>query len=278
MIPNSIGPFVLDKRKTTMKYGYYYHALLDVPFSKEKREIRVWLPEDYDFNNASKEYPVIYFADGQNLVNQNLCAFGCWKLDLVAHDILINHDQSFIAVGIDSPKDSFVRFNELNPPYPPERVKNKAKPYADKFVNYITDELMPLINQHFSVSKEKKWTAIAGSSMGGIMAFYASVLHKDTFGFSLDFSPAFFLYKKETWLNLLKEFNLSKDDGIKYYFYVGGEGFEKQFIASTKRTYQHLLSLGFDDSNVQLAIDLKESHNEDAWHKHLKDALLFWLN
>ena len=277
MIPKSIGPFILDKTKTTMTYGYYYHALLNVPFSKEKREVRVWLPEDYDFNDTSKKFPVIYFADGQNLVNQNLCAFGCWKLDLVAHDILTEKNLSFIAVGIDSPRESSLRFNELNPPYKPEKVKF-SHPYGDKFVNYIADDLIKLINQFFNVKEEKKYTAVAGSSMGGIMAFYASVIRKDVFGFSLDFSPAFFLYKKDTWLNLLEEFNISKDDKTRFYLYVGGEGFEKQFVGPTKRTYNYLLSLGFDKEDVALSIDKKESHHEDAWHKHLKEALLFWLD
>ena len=91
-----IGPFLLDESQTTMQYGYYYSALFNVPFAQEKRCVRVWLPEDY-FENQNKKYPVIYFADGQNLVNQNLCAFGCWKLDLVAH----SHSLSFIAVGIE---------------------------------------------------------------------------------------------------------------------------------------------------------------------------------
>ena len=152
---DQIGPFLLDKAKTTMKYGHYYKALLDVPFSKEKRYVRVWLPEDYDFENEQKRFPVIFFADGQNLVNQKLCAFGCWKLDIVAHDLLINKGLSFIAVGIDSPKDSLVRFNELNPPYPPERVK-EGQPYGDQFVNYIADTLKPLIDQYFFTSKRKK--------------------------------------------------------------------------------------------------------------------------
>ena len=272
-IPESIGPFSLDKSSTTMQYGYYYHAVLDVHFAKEKRAVRVWLPEDYDFANPSKNYPVIYFADGQNLVNQNLCAFGCWKLDQVAHD---NH-LSFIAVGIDSPRDAKIRYLELNPPYKPEKIKEKEKPYGDQFINYIADSLIPLINEYFYTSKEKKWTAIAGSSMGGIMAFYAGVTRHDRFGFSLDFSPAFFLYKEKTWDTLLKSFNITPLNQVKYYLYVGGVDFEKEFLGSTKATYEYMKSLGFNKEQLTLLIDSKESHNEEAWHKHLKEALMFWL-
>ena len=273
---NQIGPFVLDKTKTTMKYGHYYKALLDVPFSKEKRHVRVWLPEDYNFSNEQKRFPVIYFSDGQNLVNQKLCAFGCWKLDLVAHDLLNNNGLSFIAVGIDSPKDSLVRFNELNPPYPPEKVK-EGHPYGDQFVNYIADILKPLIDQYFYTSKEKIDTAIGGSSMGGIMAFYAAATRHDTFGFALDFSPAFFLYNKKTWSSLLDSFNISANDNVKHFLYVGGKDFEKRFLNPTKETYRYLKSKGFNEKQVALSIDLEEMHHEDAWHKHLKEALLFWL-
>ena len=273
---DQIGPFRLDKAKTTMKYGHYYKALLDVPFSREKRYVRVWLPEDYDFSNDQKRFPVIYFSDGQNLVNQKLCAFGCWKLDLVAHDLLVNKDLSFIAVGIDSPKDSLVRFNELNPPYPPEKVK-EGHPYGDQFVNYIAETLKPLIDQYFFTSKRKEDVAIGGSSMGGIMAFYAGVTRHDTFGFALDFSPAFFLYNKKTWSSLLDTFNISAEDKVKHFFYVGGKDFEKRFLNPTKETYCYLKSKGFNEKQIALLVDLNEIHHEDAWHKHLKEALLFWL-
>lgn len=274
LVPNKIGPFSLDKSKITMKYGSYYRASFKVSFADSQRYVRVWLPEDYDFDNPDKRYPVIYFADGQNLVNQNLCAFGCWKLDQVAHDSKL----SFIAVGIDSPRDAALRFNELNPPYPPEKIKMNNHPYGDKFVNYIADELIPLINKYFYTKKEKEWTAIAGSSMGGIMAFYAGVTRHDVFGFSVDFSPAFFLYKKETWSFLLNLFKIKREDHVRYYFYVGGQGFEKEFVEATKETYHYLQKLGFDEKQATLVIDDKEEHNEEAWHKHLKAALMFWHN
>ena len=277
MKPQRIGPFSIDDNQTTMQYGSYYRYAAKFPFADDKRMIRVWLPEDYDFNDTEKRYPVIYFADGQNLINENLCAFGCWKLDQIAHNLFLNKSISFIAVGIDSPHDPAQRFNELNPPYPPERVKQNNHPYGDQFVNYVADTLRPLINKHFHTKEEKEFTAIAGSSMGGIMAFYAGVTRNDIFGFSLDFSPAFFLYKKATWSFLLEQFNVKSENQTRFFFYVGGQGFESQFVSSTKMTYEHLKSKGFDENQIALSIDLAEQHNEAAWHKHLKEALLFWL-
>ena len=272
-VPKKIGPFTLDETQTTMQYGSYFRLAVKLPFCDDKRRIRVWLPEDYDFANPNQRYPVIYFADGQNLVNENLCAFGCWKLDQVAHD----SNLSFIAVGIDSPRDAAIRFNELNPPYPPEKIKMNNHPYGDQFVNYIADILIPLINKYFYTKQEKEWTAIGGSSMGGIMAFYAGVTRHDVFGFSLDFSAAFFLYKKETWSFLLELFKIKPEDQVKYFFYVGGKGFEKEFVAATKYTYEHLKALGFNEKQVTLVVDEKQEHNEDAWNKYLGSALKYWL-
>ena len=84
-IPNKIGKFIKDDSETTMEYGYYYKCEMVVPFSNDKRYIRVWLPENYDFNNKDNTFRVMYFSDGQNLVNKYLTAFGDWKLDKVAH-------------------------------------------------------------------------------------------------------------------------------------------------------------------------------------------------
>ena len=50
--------------------------------------IRVWLPEDYEFDNPNKRYPVIYFSDGQNLVDRYLSAFGEWELDKTVHKLM----------------------------------------------------------------------------------------------------------------------------------------------------------------------------------------------
>ena len=271
-----IGIFTIDESDTTMLYGSYYQTLMDVPFADEKRAVRVWLPSDYDFDDKDKRFPVIYFSDGQNLVNKYLTAFGDWHLDRVAQSLLDNNKISFIAVGVDSPRDDVKRSDELNPPYIPERAK-KMHPIGDQFVDFICDTVKPMVDELFYTKKEKEYTAIGGSSMGGIMAFYAATRRKEIFGFSLVFSPAFFLYKKKRWQALLEEFNISPSDEIKYFFYVGGKQFERLFKNLTKYTYNYLLSIGFDEENTKFIYDKKMKHHEDAWSTYLGDAVKFWL-
>ena len=129
MVPNTIGKFKrYIKKPSTMKYGYYYFSSFDLPFSKEnKRTIRVWLPEDYEFDNPNKRYAVIYFSDGQNLVNRYLSAFGEWELDKTVHKLMKEGLTGVIAVGIDCPKEPLERTKELCPPYTPRKEVFKMK-------------------------------------------------------------------------------------------------------------------------------------------------------
>ena len=278
MMKEKIGCFVFDSTKpTTMKYGYYYKAMLDAPFSKEQRTIRVWLPEDYDFHNPDKRYPVIYFSDGQNLVNKYLTAFGDWELDKVAHQLYEDNNISFIGVGIDSPQDDLMRTNELTPPYLSKKSKEISDPKADVFVDFICDTLKPLIDNLFYTKTDKENTAIGGSSMGGIMAFYGGVRRSDVFGFALDFSPAFLVYGNREWKEILESLDISPSNNVKHFFYVGGVDFEKNFISSTVMTYKYLLKKGFTTNNCALIIDTRMRHHEEAWHKYLKDAITFWF-
>lgn len=269
-----IGPFILDESKTTMKYGKHFKALLDVPFDNEQRIIRLWLPDDYDGN---KRFPVLYFSDGQNLVNGYLTAYGDWGLDKVWKDLYDKYHISFILVGIDCPSYYVKRENELNPPFLPTTAKHINNPLGDLYIDYICDTLKPIIDKTLLTLPDKAHTAICGSSMGGIMAFYAGVRRKDVFSFALCFSPAFLLYTKNKWDELLHQFDLKPENKVKFFFYVGGIGFEHKFIKSTFRTYDYMKSIGFSDDEVALIFDSNMEHNEIPWHKYAGDAIYYWL-
>ena len=263
-----------NKKPSTMKYGYLYDAKVKVPFHKEPRFIRVWLPEDYEFNNPNKRFPVIYFSDGQNLVDRYLSAYGEWELDKTAHRLLKKGYPSFIAVGIDCPINPEERMNELNPPY---KVDFKHKqvpknPYADKYINFIIKELKPLIDSLFHTYKEKECTGIGGSSMGGIMSFYAYITHPEIFGYSLSFSPAFFLYNKKHWYEILDSFNIQSETHGKLFLYSGGYDYETIFLEPTVNTYNYLKKR-LNPNQLQMIVDTRQNHNEKAWAEYLEDAL-----
>lgn len=282
-IPQKIGQFIRYlKKPSTMKYGYYYQMIMDLPFSKEnKRMIRVWLPEDYDFDNKEKRFPVIYMSDGQNLVDRHLSAFGEWEFDKKIHKLLKEGHRSCIAVGIDCPKDPMQRTLELCPPYTPKkeimRGHEGLKTYADKYVDFIANELKPIIDELFFTLPDKENTGIGGSSMGGIMSFFAYIYRPDIFGYSLSFSPAFFFYKKNNWFEIIDKHNVNPNKNGKLFLYSGGKDFEKRFLYPTYYTYQYLLKKKYKNDQLALIVDTNEIHHEAAWAKYLPEALKFWL-
>ena len=185
-----------------------------------------------------------------------------------------------IAVGIDCPKDHLERTKELCPPHTPRKqvFKNEGatfKPYAHKYVDYIANELKPYIDSLFFTDSDN--TAIGGSSMGGIMAFYAYIYRPDIFRFSLSFSPAFFFYKKIEWAHILDQYDINPDKNGRLFLYSGGKDFEKLFLKPTINTYEYLSKRGFDNSQVALLVDTNEIHHEAAWAKYLPEGLKYWL-
>ena len=169
VIPESFGPFSLrHPERSTMEYGFHYEAKMKLPFDEEERYVRVWLPGTYDFSDP-KKYPVLYMADGQNMVDRYLTRYGDWHLDRVVRDLMQQGYPEPILVGIDCPKDPLRRMNELNPPYPIrkkilKRGDGPNAPIGDRFIDYIVDELKPLIDNTFSTDPRKEATGIGGAA------------------------------------------------------------------------------------------------------------------
>lgn len=53
---------------------------------------------------------------------------------------------------------------------------------ADEYLRFLTSELKPFIDSHYSTLSDKEHTFIAGSSMGGLISLYAMCEYPDVFG------------------------------------------------------------------------------------------------
>ncbi|MCR5348898.1 MAG: hypothetical protein K6E59_04745 [Bacilli bacterium] len=280
IIPEEIGPFVRHHGENpTMEYGFYYEWKTTLPFASDERMIRVWLPGTYDFSDP-KRYPVLYMADGQNLVDEELTAYGDWHLDRVIRDLMQEGYPEPILVGIDCPKDPQQRMDELNPPYPVKYFRRKEKPkhpIGDQFINYIVDELKPMIDSLFPTDPRKEATGIGGSSMGGIMAFYGFLAYPNTFGYSHSFSPPFFFYSKRFLRKLLHIHQPNPETHGRVYLYVGGTKNERRFTRKVFYMRDLLEKYGYGTGTMEFDYDKQAIHHEEWWYKHSYPALRFWL-
>ena len=278
-----IGPFTLyTKKPNDISCGSLYTMEVELPvFSQKKRTVRVYLPEGY---SKDKKYPVLYMADGQNIVDKYTTAYGAWDIDVREKELIEEGFPPFIVVGVDCPKKGTI---ERVKEYTFQNVKI-ARKYAgklffsqkacsDSLINYFVNELKPIIDKYFSTYPDKQHTAFGGSSMGGLAAFNFATKRNDIFGFALCFSPAFHLYKKDELYAYVDSLNINPQNYGKFFFYSGGVEFEKSFLEPTKEMYKYFLTKGFDENQVGLLIDESQKHCEAAWNLHFKEAMRFWL-
>ena len=279
---SKFGPFSLyTKTPNDIRFGKLYtlDVELPIPYSP-KRTVRVYLPEDFDEN---KKYPLLVMADGQNIVDKYTTAFGAWDIDVHEHNLIEKGQKSFIVLGIDSPKDSLHRALEYSFPFMrglkggdgDALYKTRLKFESHLLNKYIVEYLVPLVRKYFPVSDRKEDIGAGGASMGGIFALTLPAAYPETFGFSLIFSPGFFLYS----LDEIKKYLDGVIQGLKknkLFFYSGNVGFESNFIESTKAIYQYFADKGFDKNRIEITLDLKAEHNETSWSKHFEEAIEFW--
>ncbi|QQE12664.1 carbohydrate esterase [Planctomycetota bacterium] len=161
------------------------HEKMKSEYLSLPRNVRVYLPPDYDKNEA-KRFPVLYMHDGQNLFDVATSAFGFeWEVDDNAEK-LINEGrmESIIVVGIDN---TSMRSDE----YTPTRSKvHLSGGLAENYAQFLIKELKPFIDETYRTKPEKEFTGTSGSSLGGLISLYLGAAHPEVFSRIGSVSPA----------------------------------------------------------------------------------------
>lgn len=222
-----------------------------IPQLNRTRKIWLYLPEGYAA--SGKHYPVMYMHDGQNLFDQFTAGFGEWGVDECLDSLFRKNIPPCIVVGIENgPR----RFNEYNP-WDHERF---GKGEGEAYAAFLAETLKPFIDKHFRTLPSKENTIVAGSSMGGLISFYAMLRYPEIFGKGGIFSPAFWSAPA---IREYADSNASRQNG-KLFFYMGGlEG--GTYIADMKDIEKKMGELS--SSMILSVIDDESSHNEQAWRK-----------
>ncbi|MEO5683729.1 MAG: alpha/beta hydrolase-fold protein [Chitinophagaceae bacterium] len=180
-----------------------------IPQLGRSRRIWVYLPKDYA--QSTKKFPVLYMQDGQNLFDDATAFAGEWGVD-EAMDAMEN---PCIVVGIDNGGEK--RMNEYNP----NNTRKFGKGEGKEYLSFIVNNLKPFIDKKYRTLQDREHTAIAGSSMGGLISFYAGLYYPNTFGTLGILSPSFWIAPqiKTQVKQLAKE---ATHGSQHYYFYAGG--------------------------------------------------------
>lgn len=152
---------------------------IEAPQLKTTKKIWIYLPEDY--SATAKKYSVIYMHDAQNLFDSKTAYSGEWNVD----EKLDSLKAPVIVVGIEHGNDK--RIEELTP------FKNEkyGGGNADNYLDFIVKTLKPYIDKNYRTKPKVKNTIIMGSSLGGLVSYYAILKYPETFGKTGVFSPSF---------------------------------------------------------------------------------------
>ncbi len=96
-------------------------------------------------------------------------------------------------------------------------LKNFGEGEGDQYVDFIVKTLKPFIDKKYRTLSSKENTIIAGSSMGGLISYYAMLKAPGIFGNAGVFSPAFWTAPA---IKTLTDSLASKLNG-KFFFYMG---------------------------------------------------------
>jgi len=193
-----------------------------------------------------------------------------------------NKIEPIIIIGIDNAGNE--RANEylpwediyLSPPI--------HKPDGKKYPEFLTTEVMPLIERKYKILKGKENTGIGGSSYGGLIAFYSLIMKPDYFGFALIESPS--LYVDNQKKLKLADSSFSKWNG-KIYMGIGtnelgiencdSDNPDNKMAVSDVQNLQTIIRERSPDCTIAVKIDSCAVHDKKAWSKRFPNAMGFLL-
>jgi predicted alpha/beta superfamily hydrolase len=217
-----------------------------IPQLNRTRRIWIYLPENYA---ASRDrYPVLYMHDGQNVFEDSTSYSGEWGVD----EFLDSTKKKCIVVAIDHGNAS--RLNE----YCPYDMERFGKGEGSQYVTFLAKTLKPYIDRRYRTLRKRQYTSIAGSSMGGLISFYAMLKYPKVFGGAGVFSPSFWIAPK------IYDDIRSKGKKVKgrIFFYAGKQEGETM-VPQMLKAFGELAAL----SHAKITTVIRDAgkHNEATW-------------
>lgn len=229
-------------------------------FLVHDRDVIVWFPPGYEAR-PTKRYPVLYMHDGRQVFDPTTSTWGKdWQVDDLAQDMILNGElEPFIVVAADC---TDARFDE----YSPARK-------GDDYLRFLIEELKPRVDATWRTDPER--SAIAGSSMGGLISFYAGWKHPGVFEGAACLSPAFAERYGHECFQMVEAARGRLPD-LKLFLSCGGAGdLEGKLLDGTLKMADLLRNVGYPEAKLSVRIESWAEHNEEAWARMTPHWLRF---
>lgn len=265
----------------------------------QPRNVDVWLPDNYD---GKKKFAVLYMHDGQMLFDSTLTWNKMeWGVDETMGSLLNRKlIRNCIVVAIWN--NGRLRSAE----YFPQKVllnlssEERAKLLAegrtqnspslvsdsivsDNYLKFVVSELKPFIDKRYKTLKSRKNTMVAGSSMGGLISWYAICEYPKIFGGAACISthwPGLFRTDNNPLPAAMMKYltgNLPSPGRHKLYFDYGNLTLDALYKPYQLEADKIIQSKGYNSGNWTTREFTGKDHSEKAWKERFYQPLLFLL-
>lgn len=235
---------------------------IEIPQLDRTRRVWVYLPPGYE--NETMHYPVVYMHDGQNLFDAASSFVGEWGVD-ESMEALPEDCIPAIIVGIDNGGEH--RINEYS-----AWVNNQyGGGEAEAFATFIIETLKPQIDAMFRTLPSRNYTAVMGSSLGGLMAMYMVMEFGEVFGRAGVMSPSFWF--TDGVFELAESHDVLPQTRI---FMLGGTTESATMVPNMEAMRDILLDRGYTPENIRLEAHSYGQHNETYWSGEFTEVFK-WL-
>lgn len=235
------------------------------------RTRRVWLylPPGYA-RQPTRRYPVVYLQDGQNVFDEATAFAGEWGVDETLNQLAASPAKATQAIVVAIDNGGERRLDEYSPWVNAEYQKGGE---GDQYTDFLARTLKPYIDAHYRTRPEAAHTAIAGSSMGGLIALYAGLKYPQVFGRVGVFSPAIW-FANDSLLAYVRR-HRPAPLASRFYF-VAGPAESETMLPLMVAARRQLLASGVAPSHIQLAAPADGQHAEWFWRREFGPAYR-WL-
>jgi predicted alpha/beta superfamily hydrolase len=250
-------------------------AKLDYPQLNATKEIYIYLPPDY-YTSTTKTYSVVYLHDGWfNFDSYWDTPYGEMEADETMESFYEQRKEVSIVVGIPSTNRSM----EYTP-YPNyiEGMFDEVGGYADLYLDFLVNNLKPFIDRNLRTKPQREHTAIAGSSLGGLISFYGGLKYNEVFSRMGIYSATF------VWNYTIYEWaaaNLPRYQDTKLYFTAGSQEVADYFVhinmsADMLKMIDLLKSEGVLEDQIRYSIR-DEGHTWSFWSREFPLTYSWWF-